>query len=91
MEPRRINIQREVHQGSGAKGLFLLADVIAGLDRLIETHEGKIKLVYLDPPFMTGDRFVMRVRVGENEWKSGRVRLNWRPLRIHRTVRPSLK
>jgi len=72
MEPRRINIQREVHQGSGAKGLFLLADVIAGLDRLIETHEGKIKLVYLDPPFMTGDRFVMRVRVGENEWKSGK-------------------
>ena len=72
MKPRRINIQREVHQGNGPKGLFLLCDVIAGLDRLLETHAEKIKLIYLDPPFLTGERFVMRVRVGENEWKSGK-------------------
>lgn len=72
MEPRKINIKREIHEGSGASGRFLLADVIQGLDKLLETHAEQIKLIYLDPPFLTGDKFVMRVRVGEAEWKSGR-------------------
>ena len=72
MKLRRTRITRELHEGSGAGGRFLLADVREGLDRLLETHTGQIKLIYLDPPFQTGERFVMRVRVGEADWKSGR-------------------
>ena len=72
MTPRRTRIVRELHEGSGASGRFLLADARDGLDRLLQTHAGQIKLIYLDPPFQTGERFVMRVRVGEAEWKSGR-------------------
>lgn len=69
---RKINIAREKHEGSGSIGRFLLTDVIDGLDRLLGTHAGEIKLIYLDPPFQTGDKFVMRVRVGEDDWKNGR-------------------
>ncbi len=72
MALRRAEISREIHEGSGASGRFLLEDARAGLDRLLQTHCGQIKLIYLDPPFQTGERFVMRVRVGEQEWKSGR-------------------
>jgi len=72
MELRRIAVEKEIRAGSGSKGLFLLDDTISGLDRLLKTHAGQIKLIYLDPPFLTGDRFVMRVRVGEAEWKAGR-------------------
>ena len=72
MKPRRISIAGEHHEGHGSKGRFLLCDTIAGLDSLIETHAGQVKLVYLDPPFQTGEKFVMRVRVGEDEWKAGK-------------------
>lgn len=72
MEPTRVHICRERHEGSGAQGLFLLTDVRDGLKRLLQTHAGQIKLIYMDPPFQTGDKFVMRVRVGAQEWKSGR-------------------
>ena len=72
MALRRANISREIHEGAGPEGRFLLADVREGLDRLLETHAGQIKLIYLDPPFQTGEKFVMRVRVGEREWRSGR-------------------
>ena len=72
MVPRKVNIAREIHEGSGSSGRFLLTDVLQGLDALLETHAEKIKLIYLDPPFQTGEKFVMRVRVGEEDWKSGR-------------------
>ena len=72
MEPRKIAIEREMHEGSGSKGRFVLCDVIEGLDALLDTQEGQIKLIYLDPPFQTGERFTMRVRVGEADWKVGR-------------------
>ena len=67
MVPRKVNIAREIHEGSGSSGRFLLTDVLQGLDALLETHAEKIKLIYLDPPFQTGEKFVMRVRVGEHE------------------------
>ena len=72
MEPITGTIIRERHEGREVQGHFLLSDVQAGLQQLLETHAGQIKLIYLDPPFQTGDKFVMRVRVGESEWKSGR-------------------
>ena len=72
MKPRRIAIARELHEGGDCRGRFLLADVCAGLDALMADCTEGVKLIYLDPPFQTGERFVMRVRVGEEEWKSGR-------------------
>lgn len=46
-------------------------DVIDGLDALLGDRAGSIKLIYMDPPYLTGERFTMRVRVGQAEWRSG--------------------
>ena len=70
LEPVRVD--REIHEGSGPRGEFRLGDTLSMLDALCEQYAGQVKLIYLDPPFLTGDRFYMRVRVGEAEWKSGK-------------------
>ena len=74
MALRPINVTREWHAGTGdcPMGLFCLGDAMEKLEALLPEYEGKIKLVYMDPPFMTGDRFFMRVRVGEDQWRRGR-------------------
>jgi len=74
MALRSIGAQTEIHAGRGdaVKGLFCLGDAAERLEALLPEYEGRIKLVYMDPPFMTGDRFYMRVRVGEEEWRRGR-------------------
>ena len=68
----QVRVSREIHEGGASKGEFLLGDTLGMLDSLCERYSGQVKLIYMDPPFMTGDRFYMRVRVGENEWKSGK-------------------
>lgn len=68
-----IDVKTERHpSGSGVNGLFRLTDAAAGLEELLPEYEGRIKLIYMDPPFMTGDRFFMRVRVGEEQWRLGK-------------------
>ena len=74
MALRPIVVSREWHSGVGecAGGLFCLGDAVENLEALLPEYEGRVKLVYMDPPFMTGDRFFMRVRVGEEQWRKGR-------------------
>lgn len=74
MALRAIDVRAEWHPGRGEapQGLFLLGDARERLESLLPEYEGKVKLVYMDPPFMTGDRFFMRVRVGAEEWRSGK-------------------
>lgn len=63
----------EIHPcPGGPQGLFLPGDAVERLEALLPEYEGRIKLVYMDPPFMTGERFYMRVRVGAEEWRRGR-------------------
>lgn len=69
MTPRRISIDVEKHTGTGPEGRFCLGDSQACLEGLLDEYEGRIKLIYMDPPYMTGSRFTMRVRVGEAGWK----------------------
>ena len=69
----QVRVDREIHEGSGSKGEFILGDVLAQLDSLTQRLEGQAKLVYLDPPFLTGERFCMRVRVGAEAWKTGKI------------------
>ena len=70
MPLKPIEVSREWHTGGddGPEGLFCLGDAVENLEALLPEYEGKVKLVYMDPPFMTGDRFFMRVRVGEDQW-----------------------
>ena len=58
---------REIH-GSGARGDLMLGDARGDFSGFF----GKAACVYLDPPFMTGDDFQMRMRVGEKGWETGK-------------------
>ena len=73
MAIRRIPLTTEIHPCGGApQGLFCFGDAIERLEALLPEREGQIKLIYMDPPFMTGDRFYMHVRVGADQWRRGR-------------------
>ena len=71
MRLQQMNVWREEQEGRGPAGEMRLGDVRALLPGLIERYAGQVQVIYLDPPFRTGQTFVMRVRVGEKEWKSG--------------------
>ena len=73
MALEQIRVTTEWHPANGGvKGMFLLGDAAGRMEGLLGEYEGRIKLIYMDPPFMTGDRFYMRVRVGEQEWRRGK-------------------
>ena len=73
MALEQIRVTTEWHPANGGvKGMFLLGDAIGRMESLLGEWEGKIKLIYMDPPFMTGDKFFMRVRVGEEQWRRGK-------------------
>ncbi len=57
----------EVH-GNGRGGTALFADARGDFS----AYAGQVQLVYLDPPFMTGEDFSMRMRVGEKGWETGK-------------------
>ena len=64
--------------GAGPGGEYYLGDALALIDELKRKYAGKVKCVYLDPPFLTGQSFEMNVRVGEADWKSmsGSIRVH---------------
>ena len=73
MMPERIHIARELRRGNQpSEGLYRLEDCLEGLEALREEYSGRIKLIYMDPPYLTGDKFYARVRVGEQGWQRGR-------------------
>lgn len=59
----------ESHSTGGA-GLFILGRAEHAAERLLGEYRGRVRLIYLDPPFGTGDTFeISRSREG------GRVRI----------------
>ncbi|MBQ6374383.1 MAG: site-specific DNA-methyltransferase [Clostridia bacterium] len=75
MRPERIPECIEVHTGTQGRGLFMLSDCINGLDALMSEYENGIKLIYMDPPYLSGDKYFMRVRVGAQDWDANRSSL----------------
>ena len=57
----RIECNNEIHS-TGGDGLFILGKAETVLDTLMPELEGKVQLIYLDPPFGTGDTFSVRLR-----------------------------
>jgi DNA modification methylase len=41
-------------EASGGRGQLVFGDNLAALERLRDTHESKVTLAYLDPPYLTG-------------------------------------
>ena len=64
-------IQTECYQEklatSGIQGRIIMGD---GMSPPAE-YFGKVQCVYIDPPFNTGDRFELKMRVGEDGWTDG--------------------
>ncbi len=60
----RVYCTEELHR-SGGGGIFYLAKAEDLLSDLIDRYEGKVRLVYLDPPFRTGESFKMRIGKGK--------------------------
>ena len=72
MKPESIHVAAEVRKDQKAQGYFYVDDCVRRLEALREGWSGRVKLIYMDPPYLTGDRFYMRLRVGEKAWKAGR-------------------
>ena len=62
------NCHQEIHR-TGQAGHILLADARGGD---FAPWEGQAQCVYLDPPFMTGEDFSFRMRVGKEGWETGK-------------------
>ena len=65
---KQVSVNREVF-GSG-ENLLVCGNVMA-LPQEIRDLYGKVQCVYLDPPFMTGEKFMRRRPYGETGWRTG--------------------
>lgn len=60
----RVYCTEEQH-AAGGDGSFILAKAEDALNSLIERFEGCVRLIYLDPPFRTGESFKMKIGKGK--------------------------
>ena len=67
-----VGIRRELTEGGPSEGRFLVGDARRLLREMLPEYAGRVQLIYLDPPYMTGGKYAMRVRVGEKDWKAGK-------------------
>ena len=65
------NVRRETLMGEG-EAKVVIADARDELKRMALESPGRVSLIYMDPPFMTGQQFYTRLRVGESGWKGGK-------------------
>ena len=80
----RIRCTEELHDNGGA-GVFRLGRAEELLPELLRQYEGQVQLVYLDPPFGTGDTFFMRLGSGKRSVRmpvyadtlDGEAYVNW--------------
>lgn len=60
----RIYCTEELHQ-NGGPGVFIAARAEEALEALKGEFAGRVQLIYLDPPFGTGDTFLVRLGSGK--------------------------
>ncbi|MGI6237139.1 MAG: DNA methyltransferase [Candidatus Excrementavichristensenella sp.] len=72
MDLRQVGLTYERQSGKDPSGVYYQSDVLQILPFLIQAYRARVQCIYLDPPFATGKRFSIRVKVGEKDWKSGR-------------------
>lgn len=67
---KSVAVGCEQTMGAGAGGEFYLGNSLELLDEFLARYAGKVKCLYLDPPFLTGQSFEMSIRVGADDWKA---------------------
>lgn len=60
----RVYCTEELH-AAGGDGSFILAKAEDALDSLLARYENSVRLIYLDPPFRTGESFKMKIGKGK--------------------------
>lgn len=60
----RVFCSEELH-AAGGDGSFILAKAEDALDSLLDRYENSVRLIYLDPPFRTGESFKMKIGKGK--------------------------
>ena len=60
----RVYCTEELHR-SGGGGIFYLSKAEDAMGELLDRYEGKVRLIYLDPPFRTGESFKMKIGKGK--------------------------
>ena len=63
-------IQAEKRGSGPVSGRVIIGDAAERMEELTGEYAGKIPLIYLDPPFSTGKKFEMRLKLGQADWKS---------------------
>ena len=66
-----IRCGAERHLGRESMGVLMQATLPACREELLARYAGAVQTVYLDPPFNTGKRFDMKVRIGEKGYRTG--------------------
>jgi DNA modification methylase len=57
---------RAAESGTSGRNQLIWGDNLFVMSSLLTDYAGKIRLIYIDPPFATGDDFSMRVQVGDS-------------------------
>ncbi len=64
----QITCEREIH-AVGGPGAFYLGRVEESEEKLLSLYRGKVRLIYIDPPFRTGESFSMKIGSGRSAAK----------------------
>ncbi len=64
--PALVEVERHPGTADGDPGWLIRGDNLHGMDALLGVAEGKVDLIYLDPPFGTGSTFEVATRVGND-------------------------
>ena len=64
----QVKAEREIY-GNGEN--LLVCGSVMKLPEEIRALAGKVQCVYVDPPFMTGEKFMRRRPYGEKGWRTG--------------------
>lgn len=71
MTAKYIRCTRQCQFGRESIGTLFEGVMPESGDALLEDYAEQVQMVYLDPPFGTGKRFEMKVRVGEAGYRKG--------------------
>ncbi len=59
---------RAQHPVAPARNQLIWGDNRLVISSLLKGYAGQIGLIYIDPPFATGDNFSMRMQIGDDSW-----------------------
>ena len=77
IEVTPIDVKIETHDFDNCEthelsGTYYNYDITRWIDCLSEKYDGNVQLIYIDPPFMTGQDYYYTQRVGSNGWQGDR-------------------